>query len=73
MGCGCKGHDPWKSVWTGVWPGVTECRALGWYAKLGNFELGEHGFKTCDANDEGAVEDLNRWVVFYMTGTDPKA
>ena len=69
MTCECDGHEPLKAVWTGEWPGVAECRALGWYARV---PPGETGLRPCQPSDPGAIEDLNRWVAFQMTGKDPE-
>jgi len=41
-------------TWTGAWPGVADCRAYGWYAKLT-----PRGWQPCSADDDGATEDLN--------------
>jgi len=59
LSCACSNEKrneyPWLP-WTGEWSGVSECREFGWYAKL----VEGQGWVTCDKNDEGASEDLNR-------------
>ena len=42
--------------WTGHYPGVTECNEFGWFAKL----VPGVGWQPCDADEPGAMEDLNR-------------
>ena len=54
--CGCISSSD-RMPWTGTWPGVIECQDLGWYARL---EPGKTGWHTCDQDDPGAHEDLNR-------------
>ena len=64
LGCGCDpgAHDPEESKWTGEWPGVAECRKLGWYSK---FSPGA-GWVQCSPDDPDGSEDLNRWAVHNM-------
>lgn len=31
--CWCDDHDPTKVRWTGLWPGMKECRALGLFCR----------------------------------------
>lgn len=54
--CGCAEHELPPIKWTGLWPGVAECRELGWYAK----RVPGQGWVSCDADDPAAMEDLNR-------------
>ena len=56
LSCGCY-DQPCNLPWTGEWPDVAECRNLGWYAKL----VPGKGWMTCQAEDENAVPDLNRF------------
>lgn len=60
-------HDPAASAWTGAWPGVAECRELGWWCIMG-----AKGWESCSADTPGATEDLNRYAVYEMTGVDPQ-
>ncbi|MGW0898396.1 YgjP-like metallopeptidase domain-containing protein [Streptomyces goshikiensis] len=43
------------TLWTGRWPGDDECREYGFY-----YQPGSGGTDPCNADDEGAVPDLNR-------------
>jgi hypothetical protein len=45
-----------RMSWAGVWPGVAKCREFGWYAKL----VPGKGWLPCQADEPGAVADLNR-------------
>lgn len=58
VSCGCRGTPPLddRMAWTGVWPGVAECREFGWYSRL----VPGMGWVPCSADEQGAVEDLNR-------------
>ena len=42
--------------WTGIWPGVEECREFGWYSKM----VAGKGWVECDKDDPEASENLNR-------------
>ena len=46
-----------RMPWTGEWPGVSECREFGWFAKRNQ---SGPGYVPCSANDPEAVPDLNR-------------
>ena len=63
--CGCAGHDPSASAWSGEWPGLAECRALGWYARRAAV-----GWEPCGPEVDGAREDLNRLSFFHEFGFD---
>lgn len=54
------------AAWTGEWPGVDECKKLGFWCKRnpkGN------GFVRCSPSTPGAMPDLNR---FYAEGLHKK-
>lgn len=55
LSCACEITAP-RLPWTGLWPGVAECREFGWYAKL----LPGRGWVPCGKGDRQAHEDLNR-------------
>lgn len=53
--------------WTGIWPGVEECRELGLWCKWvepgwagGKILAQNTGWVRCSADDPDATEDLNR-------------
>lgn len=71
-----------RERWTGEWPGVIECRELGFWCqdvykdtglpvKKDDYHraLDAHNIKfhvPCEAGDEGAHEDLNRFAIHDM-------
>lgn len=66
MGCECADHDPQEAAWRGVWPGVVEAAARGWFARMSP----AGGWEPCAADDPGAMPDLNRLSYFEQTGRD---
>jgi hypothetical protein len=54
--CECKYSSMNRSKWTGLPFTVDACRKLGWYAKFNP----KHGWVSCDPDDDGATEDVNR-------------
>jgi hypothetical protein len=58
ISCVCRRKPPLddRLPWTGVWPGVAECREFGWYARL----VPGQGWVSCPVDRPGATEDLNR-------------
>ena len=71
-----------RERWSGEWPGVVECRELGFWCrdvykgtglpiKKGDFHRARKALNIrfhapCEAGDEGAHEDLNRFAVYDM-------
>ena len=66
IGCNCEGHDPAQAKWTGEWPGVEECRRLGFWC----VPAVTGGYRPCDEKEPGAREDLNRLAYLRVTGRD---
>lgn len=62
LSCTHETHNPHLSRWTGEWPGVAECRELGWYSRL----VPGRGWVPCAPDDPDATEDLNRWTLHEM-------
>jgi len=62
MICDCEGHDPELTRWTGLFPGIAECRELGWYVQIDprTHLIGPR----CEADHPHASEDLNRWALY---------
>lgn len=74
--CGHDDHDPEKSKWVGEWPGVAECRELGFWcverpAGMGNHPVGGC-FWPCTPDYPGAREDLNRLAYYNASGNDDR-
>lgn len=67
-------HDPKKAAWTGEWPGVAECRELGFYCveRPGTRHPVGGCFWPCTPDYPGAREDLNRLASYHAYGDDRK-
>jgi hypothetical protein len=59
--CDCDGHDYIFARWTGIWPGMAECIALGLWAKC----VPGQGWVKCSTFDPEGCADLN---TFYSSG-----
>jgi hypothetical protein len=75
ISCGCRdkcsGVRCTRTLWTGDWPGVAECRERGWYSQDQHIPNSRWGsFCPCPPDAPGASEDLNRWAWFQVTGKD---
>ena len=59
LSCACTGKELYGLPfipWTGEFPGNSECREYGLYAKF----VPNRGWVPCGKDEEGATEDLNR-------------
>ena len=58
ISCECRRKPPLddRMAWTGLWPGVAECREFGWYARM----VSGKGWVSCGSDEPEAIEDLNR-------------
>jgi hypothetical protein len=58
ISCPCRRKPPLvdRMPWSGLWPGVAECQEFGWFSRL----TPGKGWMPCEADEPGAVEDLNR-------------
>jgi hypothetical protein len=55
--CGCDDRDEIpREPWSGIWPGVLECREYGLWARR---NPDGPGYIPCGPDDPGAGEDLN--------------
>jgi hypothetical protein len=50
-------HECIPDVWSGLWPGVAECREYGWYSRWGP------PWVRCEPDHPEATEDLNRLAI----------
>jgi hypothetical protein len=58
--------EQYRKPWSGVWPGVEECREYGLYCYWD--ESAKHKWVECGPDHPGATENLNRlneWGDFY--------
>ena len=56
---GCGHRAKLRLPWTGIEPGVEECRQYGLFAR----RWAGRGYVPCHADDPDATEDLNRLVI----------
>lgn len=72
ISCAHMNHEPEKSKWTGEWPGVVECRKLGFYCVERPHTNHPKGgwFWPCTPNYPGSREDLNRLARYHAHGDD---
>ncbi len=60
-GCGARARRGLRRVpWSGIWPGIAECRKYGLYARM---IPGQTGWHPCGPDDPGAHEDLTTLVI----------
>ena len=81
----CEEHidvrDPVASAWTGEWPGLKECRELGFWCRtlwpdgepvtpdrpeIGLMPKGTRFHVPCEPGDPGAYENLNRLAAYQQ-------
>lgn len=55
-----RDHDCGQDIWSGLWPGIVECRELDLWCYWGPDFGEETGWVRCDSEHPGASEDLNR-------------
>ena len=65
-GCRTDPQRDCRTAWSGVHPGIAECREFGWFAVLG-----PQGWTSAAPGTPGAVEDVNRLVAEAVW--DPRA
>lgn len=68
ISCGCGDDSHERMAWTGEWPGVAECREFGWYSKM----VPGQGWISCDKDEPGASENLNRLYIDARWDTDKR-
>lgn len=65
-GCRTDPQRDCRTAWSGLHPGVAECRELGWFAVLG-----PDGWTSAAPGTRGAVEDISRLIAEAVW--DPRA
>jgi hypothetical protein len=70
ISCDCKTHDRAFARWTGLWPGDTECHALGlltiWDPAGAGKPEENYGHRQVPRGTPGAQPDLNRFFAMGL-------
>ena len=60
ISCECDRRSRRKTVWRGEYPGAAECREFGFFCYQKPLPNGGWRWTPCDAEQEGATEDVMR-------------